>query len=403
MKIRRNKRGKFSKSPNISKFKRFKELVFIKNWNKKKEITPLPSFPFESDHSYCTSDNTNPEIHEEIEFNFKSNSDDLFGGALPANLLPLDHCRYVCELDLIAQLLKHCTKCSMNLHLHNSLGVRPYGVTGIVYVKCHMCESVNRIRLGKTHYSTKHKTGVGTFDVNTKLATEENENTETDNGIKVTTDTCWQKKGSGRSYDSLSGVATLIGGKNKKFVRHSIRCKGCRICTNAEKKGIPPPKHKCAKNWTGSAKGMEPDMVVEMIKDLDNRGVKINELAGDDDSTGFNRASKLLPHSHIVKSSDRNHIMVNASRKLFSIKLMHKELSAMVINSILKNYSYTLSQNQGNPEGIVNGVRGMIDHMYGQHDKCDIKWCGYLKDPTTYRHRNLPYGKHLSSLALKND
>ncbi|CAC5376456.1 unnamed protein product [Mytilus coruscus] len=176
-----------------------------------------------------------------------------------------------------------------------------------------------------------------------------------------------------------AGVATLIGVKNKKVVRHSIRCKGCRICTNEQKKVIPPSKHKCAKNWTRSAKGMEPDMMVEMIKDLNNRGVKFKELAGDDDSTGFKKASKLLPHSQIVKSSDRNHIMVNASKKLFSNKLKHKELSAMVINSILKNYSYTLSQNQGNPEGIVNGVRGMIDHMYGKHDKCDIKWCGYLK------------------------
>ncbi|XP_076117930.1 uncharacterized protein LOC143085462 [Mytilus galloprovincialis] len=235
------------------------------------------------------------------------------------------------------------------------------------------------------------------------IGAEENENTGTDTGLKLSTDTCWQKKGSGRSYDSLSGVATLIGGKNKKIVRHSIRCKGCRICKNAQKKGIPAPKHKCAKNWTGSAKGMEPDMVVEMIKDLDNRGVKIKELAGDDDSTGFNRAAKLLPHSNIVKSSDRNHIMVNASKKLYSIKLKHKELSAMVINSFLKNYSFMLSQNQGNSEGIENGVRCTIDHMYGQHTKCDVKWCGYLKDPTTYRHSNLPYGKNLSSLALKND
>lgn len=156
MRTRRNKRGKFSKSPNVTKSKRVQELVFTKNWNKKKEIT-LPNFPFESDHTYCTFG--------------KSDSDDLFDEVLPVDLLPLDHCRYVCELDLIAQQLKHCTTCSINLHLHNSLGVRPYGVTGIVYVKCHICESVNRIRLGKTHHSTEHKRGLGTFDVNTKLAT----------------------------------------------------------------------------------------------------------------------------------------------------------------------------------------------------------------------------------------
>ncbi|CAG2242653.1 unnamed protein product [Mytilus edulis] len=336
-----------------------------------------------------------------LKSEFISDSDDLFDEVLPVDLLPLDHCRYVCELDLIAQQLKHCTTCSINLHLYNSLGVRPYGVTGIVYVKCHICESVNRIRLGKTHHSTEHKRGLGTFDVNTKLATgmlhvgigetqinnlfstmnvhyphhktlksrenevgivmetqatnseqkflldeafqsmtigaEENENTGTDTGLKLSTDTCWQKKGSGRSYDSLSEV------------------------------------------------------------------LKLKELAGDDDSTGFNRAAKLLPHSNIVKSSDRNHIMVNASKKLYSIKLKHKELSAMVINSFLKNYSFMLSQNQGNSEGIENGVRCTIDHMYGQHTKCDVKWCGYLKRSTTYRHSNLPYGKNLSSLALKND
>ncbi|XP_076109574.1 uncharacterized protein LOC143078603 [Mytilus galloprovincialis] len=37
--------------------------------------------------------------------------------------------------------------------------------------------------------------------------TEENGDTQT--GISVSTDTCWQKKGSGRSYNSLSGINGL--------------------------------------------------------------------------------------------------------------------------------------------------------------------------------------------------
>ncbi|VDI11574.1 Hypothetical predicted protein, partial [Mytilus galloprovincialis] len=126
--------------------------------------------------------------------------------------------------------------------------------------------------------NSEHKSLLDEAFQSMTIGAKENENTGTDTGLKLSTDTCWQKKVSGRSYDSLSG---------------------CRICNNALKKRILASKHKCARNWTGSAKGMEPDMVVEMIKDLDNRGVKIKELAGDDDSTGFNRAAKLLPHSNI--------------------------------------------------------------------------------------------------------
>ncbi|XP_052080737.1 uncharacterized protein LOC127718721 [Mytilus californianus] len=36
-------------------------------------------------------------------------------------------------------------------------------------------------------------------------------------GINASTDTCWQKKGSGRAYNSLSGVASLIGEKQGKL------------------------------------------------------------------------------------------------------------------------------------------------------------------------------------------
>ncbi|CAG2238604.1 unnamed protein product [Mytilus edulis] len=62
-----------------------------------------------------------------------------------------------------------------------------------------------------------------------------------------------------------------------------------------------------------------------------------------------------------------------------------------------------LAQNQGSPEKIEKGVRGMIDHMYGKHENCDIKWCGFLKDRASYRHTNLPFGKDLKSESLKAD
>ncbi|CAC5426608.1 unnamed protein product [Mytilus coruscus] len=166
-----------------------------------------------------------------------------------------------------------------------------------------------------------------------QLFTEENGTTQT--GISVSTDTCWQKKGSGRSYNSLSG--------------------------------------------------MEPDMVVEMLKQLDDKDIPVSKVVGDDDSTGFNRAKKLMPNSSMVND----------------LKEKHKELSGMVAESIVKNVSYVLDQNIGNADGIEFYMQQSI--MYGDHQYCTENWCGYLKNKENYVHSNLPYGKDLSSASLESD
>ncbi|CAC5423768.1 unnamed protein product [Mytilus coruscus] len=154
---------------------------------------------------------------------------------------------------------------------NNALGVRPMGVSGMMYIQCTQCGTINKLKLGKTHRPPdSKKTGVGIFDVNTKLAAgigetqlnnllstikvyyidhkslkrreneighiiEQNAKTSENNflleeaigslvigikyrdadleenrldiGISVSTDTCWQKKGSGRSYNSLSAIS----------------------------------------------------------------------------------------------------------------------------------------------------------------------------------------------------
>ncbi|XP_076102353.1 uncharacterized protein LOC143071724 isoform X2 [Mytilus galloprovincialis] len=230
-----------------------------------------------------------------------------------------------------------------------------------------------------------------------------NEDSQQQEGIHASTDTCWQKKGSGRAYNSLSGVASLIGQKTGKVLHHTMRSGDCRVCSIANRKGEVPRKHKCSKNWTGSAKAMEPDMVVQMIRDLKEQNVPISELAGDDDSTGYNRAIKEMPDLHMEKTSDRNHVTKNIVNKLYSMKPKHKELSVMVINAITRNFAYMVDQNKGNQTGIENGLRASIDHIFGEHAHCVQSWCGYLKDKTTYKHSSLPHGKDLKSLDLKSD
>jgi len=69
----------------------------------------------------------------------------------------------------MAEQLKHCQCCQSTLHLYYSLGVRPLGFSGLMYVQCPGCGHVAKIKLGKTHYCGNNKRGIGTFDIMQKL------------------------------------------------------------------------------------------------------------------------------------------------------------------------------------------------------------------------------------------
>jgi hypothetical protein len=81
----------------------------------------------------------------------------------------------------------------------------------------------------------------------------------------------------------------------------------------------------------------------------------------------------------IIKTSDRNHVKRNVIKKLYVIRSQHKKLSEMVINAILKNFSFMIDQNKGNPEGTENWLRAIVEHMYEEHNHCNISWCGFLR------------------------
>ena len=47
--------------------------------------------------------------------------------------------------------------------------------------------------------------------------------------------------------------------------------KTCGLCEFSEKKSISPKEHNCCRNWSGSAKYMEPAMSCEMLQDVINQ------------------------------------------------------------------------------------------------------------------------------------
>ena len=99
-------------------------------------------------------------------------------------------------------------------------------------------------------------------------------------GIEVSSDAAWQKCGSQRSYNSLSGIASVIGKRTRKIVHFSAWYKRCRSCWYAAKHKISPKKHQCQLNWYGPAKAMELDMFVEMVSEAKKKESQLLKWLG---------------------------------------------------------------------------------------------------------------------------
>ena len=74
-------------------------------------------------------------------------------------------------------------------------------------------------------------------------------------GLDVSYDMGWQRKSSGRSYDSLSGHGFLIGLSTNKIIGMRVYSKVCAICDSSQ--DDPKREHECPKNWYGSSGSME--------------------------------------------------------------------------------------------------------------------------------------------------
>ena len=55
------------------------------------------------------------------------------------------------------------------------------------------------------------------------------------------------------------------------------------MCSLHKEKGTLAPLHVCQKNWEGSAKSMEADIGVALVKEVEKKGVKVDVLVMDDD------------------------------------------------------------------------------------------------------------------------
>ena len=89
------------------------------------------------------------------------------------------------------------------------------------------------------------------------------------NKVKLTViyDMGWQKRSSGRRYDSSSGHAFIIGARIKGINEMVLYLKACRKYYAAEKIGEEAEDPECPKNFERSSKSMEASEILKMVED----------------------------------------------------------------------------------------------------------------------------------------
>ena len=85
---------------------------------------------------------------------------------------------------------------------------------------------------------------------------------------------------------------------------------------------------------------------------------------------------------------------------LYNMKKDNKTLTSSAISYFVKCASYAISLNSDNTESLKTNLAAIVPHAFGEHDNCNASWCGYMKNPNTYKYSGLPGGCDLSYQLL---
>ena len=195
----------------------------------------------------------------------------------------------------------------------------------------------------------------------------------------------------------------MIGIKTGKVIAFATRSKRCATCEAAARAGRTARAHDCRCNWDGSSKAMEADVCTELVKACgESHKAQVAILVGDDDSSTIKKVRESVNHN-VDKWSDIVHAKRAFGSSMYNLQKRHKNLSGKVIDYLQKYFSYAITQNKNDPDGIRKSLKAIIPHAFGDHSTCSNTWCKYLQDPASYHHSTLPHGKDLEGEDLKKD
>ena len=107
-------------------------------------------------------------------------------------------------------------------------------------------------------------------------------------GLAVSYDMGWQKRSTGKLYDSMSGHGFIFGCRTGNIIGFRVKSKACSTCSKANSLNVAPKEHDCQINWDGASGAMEAGVALELCIDLhDTSGfdIYIESVCSDDDST----------------------------------------------------------------------------------------------------------------------
>uniref|UniRef100_A0ABD2X077 Mutator-like transposase domain-containing protein n=1 Tax=Trichogramma kaykai TaxID=54128 RepID=A0ABD2X077_9HYME len=174
-------------------------------------------------------------------------------------------------------------------------------------------------------------------------------------GLTFSFDAGWQKRGTGRSYNSLSGHGVLMGHYSKKICSFATRSKNCRRCLLGHKQ----EDHDCRRNYDGSAKGMEADMAVMLYTKnplFEKHKVFGARLVMDNDCSTIASLRKVSKHS-IELWADKNH-----SVKTFTSSLWNISLPRGIIEYFCSTFGGVIEEHKGNPDDLRDKLKSLVPH-----------------------------------------
>jgi len=209
--------------------------------------------------------------------------------------------------------------------------------------------------------------------------------------ITVSFDMGWNKRSSGNRYDSLSGHALAIGCLSNKILNVVVSSKICRLCSIARENGEEPPEHVCPQNYEGSSKAMEADAALTLYKDIYNKSGKrihLQAVVADDDSSmrallkhRCNNPKGRLPEDMnepdwLADPSHRTKVVAKPIYHLASLSNKISICTKLDAMRIKKYFGYMIKTNRTKsiPE-IVRASKAVVEHLFGNHEFCDEKWC----------------------------
>lgn len=192
----------------------------------------------------------------------------------------------------------------------------------------------------------------------------------------------------------------MVGTQTGQIVHYSVRSKDCRVCTTAAPRNMTPKQHDCYRNWEGSAKAMEAEMVTQMVKDVGEKGYTVQAIVGDEDSTTIGRLRANV-NEKIEKISDKSHIRKLLGNSLYALKKQHQMLTVKVIKYLQRCFDHIIAQGKGNPLQISSDLDALSKHPFGDHHCCSSRWCRFIGKPNSL-YKSFPQGKPLVNEKLQS-